>query len=143
MSAVITKESIKPAKCRKTADLDHSRAETSWESLCDWLTRELHGMETTIERRDKGGDWVVECLSFPLESVTTRTSNGVPIISIGVRMNGHTRLFEIAGPDSAGVRRNAAGWPIRVELGYAEGQPRPAVFRTAGSAALAEQESVG
>jgi hypothetical protein len=32
------------------------------------------------------------------------------------------QLFEISGPNSIGLRRNAAGWPIRVELGYEEGQ---------------------
>jgi hypothetical protein len=94
-----------------------------WEVLCGWLAQDLRGMMTTIERREKGGDWVVECLSYPLESVTTRqTANGVRVISISIRMNGACKLFEISGPNSIGLRRNAAGWPIRVELGYEEGQ---------------------
>src|SRR6185369_15397468 len=90
---------------------------------CGWLTRDLRGMMTTIERREKGGDWVVECLSFPMESVTTHiTSNGVRVISVGIRINGSCKLFESSGPISIGLRRNAAGWPIRVEVGYEEGQ---------------------
>ena len=53
----------------------------SWETLCGWLTRDLRGMMTTIERREKDGDWVMESLSFPMESVTTHmTSNGVRVI---------------------------------------------------------------
>jgi hypothetical protein len=94
-----------------------------WETLCEWLTRDLRGMMTTIERREKGGDWVVECQSFPMETVTTHMmSNGVRVISVGLRVNGNRKLFEVPGPNSIGVRRNAAGWPIRVELGYEEGQ---------------------
>lgn len=96
---------------------------SSWETLCGWLTRDLLGMMTTIERREKDGDWVMECPSFPLESVTTHiTSNGVRVISVSIRMNGSCKLFEISGPNSIGLRRNAAGWPIRVELGYEEGK---------------------
>lgn len=96
---------------------------TGWETLCGWLNQDLRGMMTTIERREKDGDWMVECLSYPLESVTTRqTSNGVRVMSISIRMNGASKLFEISGPHSIGLRRNAAGWPIRVELGYEEGQ---------------------
>lgn len=96
---------------------------TPWEALCDWLTRDLHNMEATIERRSKAGEWVVECVAYPLESVTTHeTQNGVRVISVRVRSDGKTKLFEVSGPNSLGVLRNAAGWPIRVELGYEEGQ---------------------
>src|SRR6478736_5630368 len=96
---------------------------TPWKPLCDWLTRDLHNLEVTIERRSKAGEWVVECVSYPLESVTTHeTQNGVRVISIGIRINGKIKLFEVPGPYSLGVRRNAAGWPIRIELGYEEGQ---------------------
>lgn len=94
-----------------------------WKTLCDWLTRDLHDMEATIERRSKAGEWVVECVSFPLESVTTHeTQNGVRVVSIGVRMDGQTKLFDVSGPNSLGVHRNAAGWPVRIEFGYEEGQ---------------------
>jgi hypothetical protein len=110
------------------ADRDHaagfadSLCVTPWEALCDWLTRDLHNMEATIERRSNTGEWVVECVSYPLESVTTReTQNGVRVISIGVRADGKTKLFEVPGPNSLAIHRNAAGWPIRIELGYAEG----------------------
>lgn len=105
------------------AETKRAPSESSWEALCGWLTRDLRGMMTTIERREKGADWVVECLSFPMESVATRmTSNGVQVISVELRVNGSRKLFEVPGPNSIVVRRNAAGWPIRVELGYEEGQ---------------------
>jgi hypothetical protein len=94
-----------------------------WESLCGWLTQELRGIMTTVERREGDGDWVVECLSSPMESVTTRvTSNGIRVLSVSICMNGHRKLFEISGPNSIGLRRNAAGWPLRVDLGYEEGR---------------------
>jgi hypothetical protein len=96
---------------------------TSWQILCAWLTRDLKGIETTIERRDWNGEWVVECVSYPLESVTARwAANGVQVISIKVKVNGNIKLFEVPGPNSLDVRRNAAGWPIRIDLGNAEGQ---------------------
>ena len=94
-----------------------------WGPLCDWLTRDLRNMEATIERRSKAGEWVIECMARPLESVTSHeTQNGVQVISIVVRLDGKTKLFEVFGPNSLGVHRNAAGWPIRIELGYEEGQ---------------------
>ena len=96
---------------------------TPWQNLCDWLTHDLHNMEVTIERRSKVDEWTVECMSYPLESVTTHeTKNGVRVISVGVRMDGKIKLFEMPAPNSLGLHRNAAGWPIRVELGCPEGQ---------------------
>ncbi len=96
---------------------------TSWQILCAWLSHDLKGIETTIERRSQNGEWVVECVSYPLESVTTRWgANGVQVVSIKVKVNGNIRLFEVPGPNSLEVRRNAAGWPIRIELGNGEGQ---------------------
>jgi|SRR5580765_1376934 len=95
----------------------------TWEILCEWLTQELRGLMTAIERREGDGDWIVECVSFPMESVTTHiTSNGIRVLSVNVCMNGHSKRFEISGPNSIGLRRNAAGWPLRMELGYKEGR---------------------
>ena len=111
------------ANTHQPAGLVDPQCVTLWETVCDWLTRDLHNLEATIERCSKAGEWVVECVSYPLESVTTHeTQNGVRVILIGVRIGGKTKLFEVAGPNSLGVRRNAAGWPIRIELGYEEGQ---------------------
>jgi hypothetical protein len=111
------------ANCHQPVGIADSLCITPWETLCDWLTRDLRNMEATIERCSKAGEWVVECVSYPLESVTTHeTPNGVRVISIAVRIDGRTKLFEVFGPNSLGVRRNAAGWPVRIELGYEEGQ---------------------
>lgn len=88
-----------------------------WEGLCCWLTANLKGMGMTLERREGGGEWEVECLSHPLESVTThQTLNGVQILSISAGMNGNSKTFEIAGPDSITLSRDPAGFPVRVEM---------------------------
>jgi hypothetical protein len=88
-----------------------------WEGLCCWLTMNLKGMEMTLERREGGGEWKVECLSHPLQSVTThQTPNGVQIVCIKAGMNGNSRIFEIAGPDSITLYRDPAGFPVRVEI---------------------------
>ncbi|MGB9120029.1 MAG: hypothetical protein WCE73_05385 [Candidatus Angelobacter sp.] len=123
MSTTVVHRELTRRSAPAVSEMKQAPNASSWETLCGWLTRDLRGMMTTIERREKGGDWVVECRSFPMESVTTRmTSNGVRVISVGIRINGSCKLFEISGPNSIGLRRNAAGWPIRVELGYEEGQ---------------------
>jgi hypothetical protein len=121
--SVITENGLSTIVDRhQAAGFADSLCVTPWEALCDWLTRDLHNMEATIERCSNAGEWIVECVSYPLESVTTHeTPNGVRVISIGVRVDGKTKLFEASGPNSLAVRRNAAGWPIRIELGYTEG----------------------
>jgi hypothetical protein len=94
-----------------------------WETLCSWLTRDLAGIKATIARRLSDGEWGLECDSHPLDSMTThKTPNGVRIISIGVRLDGRTKLFEVAGPNSLALHWNAAGWLVRVEFGYDEGE---------------------
>jgi hypothetical protein len=122
VSTVINCEPAPPAA--KPASTEPTQTQAAvWEPLCRWLTRDLRGMETTIERQDKDGEWLVECVSGFLDSVTTHeTANGVRVISVRARLNGKTRLFEFPGPNSLGVRRNAAGWPVRVEVGYEEGR---------------------
>ncbi|HEX3094709.1 MAG TPA: hypothetical protein VHW72_18875 [Candidatus Angelobacter sp.] len=88
-----------------------------WEGLCCWLTTNLKDMEMTLERREGDGEWKMECLSHPLESVTThRTPNGVQILSINVGVNGKSRVFQIAGPSSIMLYKDTAGFPIRVEI---------------------------
>jgi hypothetical protein len=122
MSTMLKSESTSAADLR-TGTIAQPLPQPSWEALCAWLTENLRGMEVTIERREGNGEWVVECLSYPLESVTThQTLNGVQVISICVRMNGIIKSFEIAGPHLINLHRNAAGWPVKVEMGYQEGQ---------------------
>jgi hypothetical protein len=88
-----------------------------WEGLCCWLTTALKGMEMTLERREGNDEWKVECLSRPLESVTTHsTPNGIQVLSISAGTNGKSRIFEIAGPDSIMLSRDPAGFPVRVEM---------------------------
>jgi len=95
----------------------HALSVSWWEGLCCWLTTTLKGMEMTLERREGDGEWNVECLSHSLESVTThRTPNGVQILSINAGMNGSSRAFEVAGPDSVALYKDPAGFPVRVEI---------------------------
>jgi hypothetical protein len=89
-----------------------------WEGLCCWLATTLKGMEMTLERRcEAEGEWKVECLSHPLESITThQTPNGVQIISIGASIDGKSRIFEFAGANSITLFKDPAGLPVRVEI---------------------------
>lgn len=89
-----------------------------WEGLCCWLTTALKGMEMTLERRREAeGEWKVECISHPLESITThQTPNGVQVISISASIDGKVRLFEFAGASSITLFKDPAGFPVRVEI---------------------------
>jgi hypothetical protein len=100
----------------------HALPPESWEKLCAWLTENLKGIGTTIERRQPGGEWGMECLEHRLEGITTHQANGVQIISVNMAMNGHHKLFAIAGPCSITLCKNAAGWPEIVEIGTDEGK---------------------
>ena len=92
-----------------------------WEQLCRWLTNELHGIAASVERRE-GSNSRLENHFHPVESLATRvTANSVRTIVITVRTNGHTRAFEIAGPDSVTLKRNPAGRPRTLEIRNAEG----------------------
>jgi len=123
MSTIVKSDPNKVMAGLEIGPIAHPLPPSSWEALCTWLTENLRCMEATIERREGNGQWVVDCLSYPLESVSThQTLNGVQVISVCVRMNGISKRFEIAGPYSISLHRNAAGWPIKVEVGYQEGE---------------------
>jgi|SRR5690242_5772183 len=92
-----------------------------WEELCRWLTNALHGVAASVERRE-GGNSRLESHFHPVENLAIRvTANNVRTIVITVRTNGHTRAFEIAGPDSVTLKRNPAGLPKTLEIRNAEG----------------------
>src|SRR5215468_6198732 len=111
MNAVVEREVVSKVANPGVAGPEQPLSRASWQILCAWLTHDLKGMETTIERRAPNGEWVVECVSYPLESVSTRwTRHGVQVIAIKLKVNGNIRLFEVAGPNALDVRRNAAGW---------------------------------
>ncbi len=87
-----------------------------WKGLCCWLTDCLHGMEMTLERRENGGDWQIECISHPLQAIQSHAANGVQIISIIASVGGKPKIFEVAGPDSISLYRDPAGFPVKVEI---------------------------
>lgn len=94
-----------------------------WEGLCCWLTENLRDMEMTLERRENGGDWQVECISHPLQAISTHaTANGVQVVSIIASMGGKPRTFDVAGPDSIALYRDPAGFPVRVDIHNQDGQ---------------------
>lgn len=80
-----------------------------WEAFSNWLTNELKGVSASLERLEQNCSRL-ESHFHPLESITARVAlNEVRTITITLRTNGHTRSFEIAGPDSVTVTRNPAG----------------------------------
>lgn len=96
-------------------------SEIDWKSLCVWLTHDLHDVAVSVERRE-GKCSRLETHFHPLESFATRvTPNGVRIVTVTVRTNGHSRAFEIPGPNSVTVRRNPAGRATRAEIRNDEG----------------------
>lgn len=103
------------------AEVLSTEAPGYWETLCAWLREELKGISTSIERRE-GKCSRLESHFHPLVDFATRvTPNGVRTIAITVRTNGHIRTFEVAGPDSITIKRNAAGRLITVEIRGPEG----------------------
>jgi hypothetical protein len=103
------------------ADVLSTGSSDYWEELCTWLRKELKGISTSVERRE-GKCSRLESHFHPLEDFATRiTPNGVRTLAITVRTNGHTRTFEVAGPDSVTAKRNAAGRLTSVEIRNAEG----------------------
>lgn len=118
MSTIVSPDFSTVVSDRERLEPGHQQNQSYWENLCGWLSQELRGLSITIERREHGADWVVECPSFPLERVTAhQTPNGVWEISIALRVNGIRRVFEMAGVNAVSLQRNAAGWPTRVNLG--------------------------
>jgi hypothetical protein len=120
MSATVVHREPTRGFAPAVSETKQSPRASSWETLCGWLTRDLRGMMTTIERREKGGDWVVECLSFPMESVTTHiTSNGVRVISVGIRINGSCSCLKSQDPTPSGCAgmqpdgRSGLNWGMR------------------------------
>jgi hypothetical protein len=92
-----------------------------WEALCAWLNQELKGISASVERRE-GKCSRLESHFHPLEDLATHvTPNGVRVVAITLRTNGHTRTFEVAGPNSVTAKRNAAGALMTVEIRNQEG----------------------
>ena len=101
----------------------HEIGKNSWAPFCRWLSANLHDMRTSIIR-DEGSDIpVVECLDRPMERAEHVTlANGVSAINVSVRMDGKEHNFEVAGPSWLRLHYNAAGFVVRVEIGYPEGK---------------------
>ncbi|MGE5322098.1 MAG: hypothetical protein ACM3SW_04520 [Actinomycetota bacterium] len=101
----------------------HEIGKKAWVPFCGWLSATLSGMRTSIIR-DEGSDIpVVECLDRPLVGAEPVVlANGVSAINVSIRMDGKVHTFEVAGPSWLRLHYNAAGFVVRVEIGYPEGK---------------------
>jgi hypothetical protein len=100
----------------------HEISLAAWRKFCLWLTGQLQGVETTIERLE-GKERFTECLDRTLEAVEARDmADGVTAVVITVGYNGKQRVLKVAGPRWLRLHANAAGWPRVLEIGYEEGK---------------------
>lgn len=65
MSTIVSPDFSTVVSDRERLEPGHQQNQSYWENLCGWLSQELRGLSITIERREHGADWVVECPSFP------------------------------------------------------------------------------
>jgi hypothetical protein len=100
----------------------HEISLAAWRQFCLWLTKQLQGVETTIERLE-GKERFTECLDRTLEAVEAQDmADGVTAVVITVGYNGKHRVLKLAGPRWLRLHANAAGWPRALEIGYDEGK---------------------
>lgn len=106
---------------RPEAITAHEIALAAWRQFCRWLTQQLQGVETTIERQE-GSARSTECLDRTLEKIEAcELADGVNAILITVVENKRHHVIEVAGPRFLRLHANAAGWPRVLEIGYEEG----------------------
>lgn len=107
---------------RPEAITAHEIALATWRQFCKWLTQQLQGVETTIERledKERG----TECLDRTLEKLEAcELADGVNAILITVGDQGRHRVIEVPGPHFLRLHANAAGWPRVLEIGYEQGR---------------------
>jgi hypothetical protein len=100
----------------------HEIALAAWQQFCFWLTQQLKGVETTIERLE-GNERSIECLDRTLEKIEARDlADGVNAVLITVAERERHHVIEVAGPSFLRLHANAAGWPRVLEIGYEEGR---------------------
>jgi hypothetical protein len=98
-------------------------ADASWPILCKCLTGNFRGMTVTVECVDAEGGRTVAVRDQFLEDVVFRVlQDGVPAVSVttGTRLQRH--VLDLTAPQALTVQRNAAGWPVRVEIDHAHGR---------------------
>ena len=107
---------------RPEAITAHEIALATWQQFCLWLTLQLKGVETTIERQE-GNERSIVCLDRTLEKVEARElADGVNAILITMAEKERQHVVEVAGPTFLRLHANAAGWPRVLEIGYEEGR---------------------
>lgn len=144
MSAVRTLEPISESAVTQHSIAIHAQeiGKDAWPEFCRWMTATLAGVTTNIVR-DEGNDRaMVECLDRELKSIDhILLPSGVNAIHVTVDIGGKPHRFEVAGPCWLRVHYDAAGFVIRVEIGYEEGKlilsftgsPAPGTIFTANS----------
>lgn len=87
-----------------------------FESYCAWFTQNFRGIEATMERIDPSGS-VVEFHGRPLVGIDVHTdANNVTAIRLTFATNSHERVFDISGVKALHIERDAAGFPMFLEL---------------------------
>ena len=89
----------------------------TWNSCCEWLSRNVKGIAASMERVGHEGSRIVEFENWPLAAIRAhRLENGVNAIGVTFATNKHERRFEITGVNSIQLERDAAGFPTVTEF---------------------------
>ena len=101
----------------------HEIGKDVWPAFCRWMTANVSGVLTNIIRDESGGSPTVECMDRELKSIDlVLLPNGVSAIQVTVAIHGRTHIVEAPGPEWLRVHYDAAGFVMRVEIGYQEGK---------------------
>jgi len=111
-----------------------------WPAYCEWLTTNFRGLDMTLERVDQKGTSIVDVRERPFRSLKPRLlENGVWALTLAMDAGPRKSRFNLAGPQSITLHRNASGYPTHLEIDYSAGR---AVLHFA-SAHIAQQEFTG
>lgn len=124
MSSLKTFETIPDrASLRQEAIHAHEIGKDGWAEFCRWMTANVSGVLTNIIRDEGSSGPTVECIDRELKSIDyVLLPNGVSAINVTVAVHGKPHVFEIPGPEWLRVHYDAAGFVMRVEIGYQEGK---------------------
>ncbi len=124
MNSLKTFEPAEMAPVRhKEAIHAHEIGRDGWPAFCRWMTASVSGVLTNVIRDEGSGSPTLECIDRELKSIDAVVlPNGVNAIQVTVAMDGKPRVFEATGPEWLRVHYDAAGFVMRLEIGYEEGK---------------------
>jgi hypothetical protein len=116
-------EALKEAAATPRTNHRPVAAMAAWSTFCEWMAANYRGIRVTIESIDVQGNPIIEARNQPLQDITLYVQeNGVPALKVVVATKPQPHILNLSGPHSLTVRRNAAGWPTRVECDYRGGR---------------------